>query len=127
MAIRRPELVRGLVIVDGGGFQAPALQVRALLRPDGAAPLPARDLPRLQRAATCAHRREADRRARDASIATTREDPGLQAVAELWRSFVSPEHDLRAQAAAIVGADDDRLGSAGPRDTAVASAAASNA
>ena len=46
-------------------------------------------------------RSEADRRVRDVGIATTREDPGLRAVTELWRSFASPEHDLREGAASI--------------------------
>jgi pimeloyl-ACP methyl ester carboxylesterase len=31
----------------------------------------------------------------------TRRDPGLGAVAELWRSFASPEHDLRDEAPSI--------------------------
>ena len=100
LAIRRPELVRGLVIVDGGGFQAHTLPVRlfcALMARRGflRAIYPAFSA-RYMRSRTAA-----DRRARDASIATTRRDPGLRAVAELWRSFVSPEHDLRAQAGAI--------------------------
>jgi pimeloyl-ACP methyl ester carboxylesterase len=46
-------------------------------------------------------RTDADRRARALSVATTRRDDGLRAVAELWRSFVSPEHDLRAEASSI--------------------------
>lgn len=44
---------------------------------------------------------EADRRARDVGVATTRQDPGLAAVSGLWRSFSSPEHDLREEAASI--------------------------
>jgi pimeloyl-ACP methyl ester carboxylesterase len=44
---------------------------------------------------------EADRRVRDVGIATTRQDPGLSAVSGLWRSFSSPEHDLRKEAASI--------------------------
>jgi pimeloyl-ACP methyl ester carboxylesterase len=46
-------------------------------------------------------RTAADRRARDTAVATVREDPGLRAVSELWRSFVSPEHDLRGDAHSI--------------------------
>jgi pimeloyl-ACP methyl ester carboxylesterase len=46
-------------------------------------------------------RSDEDRRVRDLGVATTREDPGLRAVSELWRSFASPEHDLRAEAASI--------------------------
>jgi pimeloyl-ACP methyl ester carboxylesterase len=46
-------------------------------------------------------RTDADRRARERAIATTRTPGGTEAVAALWRSFTSPEHDLRAQAGAI--------------------------
>ncbi len=46
-------------------------------------------------------RSDADRRVRDVGVATTREDPGLRAVAELWASFSSPEHDLRKGAPGI--------------------------
>lgn len=46
-------------------------------------------------------RTDADRRARETSVRTTRHDPGLRAVSELWRSFASPEHDLRTQAPSI--------------------------
>ncbi|HEX3911532.1 MAG TPA: alpha/beta hydrolase [Solirubrobacteraceae bacterium] len=100
MALRRPELVRGLVVVDGGGFVGRPPHVRAFCA------LMAR--PRFLRAVYPAFSRrymrprtEADLRARTAAVATTRRDPGLQAVSELWRSFASPEHDLRAEAASI--------------------------
>ncbi len=100
LAIRRPELVRGLVLVDSGGFLGRGLQVRAFCA------LMAR--PRFLRAIYpwFANRymrpdSEADRRVRDVGIATTRQDPGLRAVSELWGSFASPEHDLRAEAASI--------------------------
>ena len=46
-------------------------------------------------------RTDADRRARDTGVATTRADPGLRVVSELWRSFASPEHDLRGRAGDI--------------------------
>ncbi len=100
LAIRRPELVRGLVLVDSGGFLGRGLQVRAFCA------LMAR--PRFLRAIYpwFANRymrpgSAADRRARDTGIATTRQDPGLRAVSELWESFSSPEHDLRAEAGSI--------------------------
>lgn len=100
LAIRRPELVRGLVLVDSGGFIGRPLQVRAFCA------LMAR--PRFLRAIYpwFANRymrpgSDEDRRVRDLGIATTREDPGLRAVSELWRSFASPEHDLRAEAASV--------------------------
>lgn len=100
LAIRRPELVRGLVLVDSGGFLGRGIQVRAFCA------LMAR--PRFLRAIYpwFANRYmrpqgDADRRVRDLGIATTREDPGLRAVSELWASFAAPEHDLRAAAASI--------------------------
>ncbi len=100
LAIRRPELVRGLVIVDGGGFAArtPALRAFCALM----------SRPRFLRAIYPAFsarymrvRGDADRLARERAIATTRSQPGLSAVASLWGSFASPEHDLRACAAGI--------------------------
>lgn len=45
LAIRRPELVRGLVLIDSGGFLPPLSPGSCLLRADGPAPLSARDLP----------------------------------------------------------------------------------
>ena len=100
LAIRRPELVRGLVLVDSGGFLGRPPGVRAFCA------LMAR--PRFLRAIYpwFANRymrpsSEEDRRVRDLGIATTREDPGLRAVSELWGSFVSPEHVLRDEAPSI--------------------------
>jgi len=99
-AIRRPELVRGLVIVDGGGFQAQTAGVRVFC-----ALMARRRFLRSVYPAFSAwymrSRTAADRRARELSIATTRRGDGLRAVAELWRTFASPEHDLRAEAASI--------------------------
>jgi len=100
LAICRPELVRGLVLVDSGGFLGRPPQVRAFCA------LMAR--PRFLRAIYpwfanryMRPRSDEDRRVRDLGVATTREDPGLRAVSELWGSFASPEHDLRAEATAI--------------------------
>jgi len=100
LAIRRPDLVRGLVIIDGGGFVGRPPQVRAfcalMARP--------RFLRRVYPSFSAWYMRartDADRRARDTGVATTRADPGLRAVAELWGSFASPEHDLRAEAGGI--------------------------
>jgi pimeloyl-ACP methyl ester carboxylesterase len=96
LAIRRPELVRGLVLIDTGGFVGRGPQIRVFCG------LMARRwfLRRIYPAFSARYMRartDADRRARERAIATTREDPGLRAVSELWRSFVSPEHDLRAE------------------------------
>jgi len=100
MAIRRPELVKGLVIVDGGGFAGRPPHVRAFCA--------LMAMPRFLRAVYPAFsslymraRTDADRRVRDTGVRTTRQDPGLRAVSELWRSFASPEHDLRREASSI--------------------------
>lgn len=100
LAIRRPELVKGLVIVDGGGFAGRPPHVRAfcslMSRPWFLRRIYPSFSARYMRVCTAA-----DRRARDTGVATTREDPGLRAVSELWRSFASREHDLRSEARSI--------------------------
>ncbi len=100
LAIRRPDLVRGLIIVDGGGFAGRPPHVRAFCA--------LMSHPRFLRAIYPAFstrymrpRTAADLRARDTGVATTRSDPGLKAVSELWRSFASPQHDLRSEAVSI--------------------------
>ena len=100
LAIRRPELVKGLMIIDGGGFEGSGLSGRvfcALMSRPGFA---RRIYPLFSRAYT-RPRTAADRRARASAISTTRTTAGLTAVTEIWRSFSFPEHDLRAQAGRI--------------------------
>jgi pimeloyl-ACP methyl ester carboxylesterase len=100
LAIRRPELVKGLMIIGGGGFEGSGLSGRvfcALMSRPGFA---RRIYPLFSRAYT-RPRTAADRRARASAIATTRTTAGLTAVTEIWRSFSFPEHDLRAQAGRI--------------------------
>jgi pimeloyl-ACP methyl ester carboxylesterase len=100
LAIRRPELVKGLVLVDSGGFGGRPPQVRVfcslMARPGFLRRIYPSFANRYMRPQS-----DADRRVRDVGIATAREDPGLKAVSELWRSFASPEHDLREGAASI--------------------------
>jgi pimeloyl-ACP methyl ester carboxylesterase len=100
LAIRRPDLVRGLMIIDGGGFEESRLPARVfcalMSRPwfvRGIYPLFSRAYTRPRTAA--------DRRARASAIAITRTAPGVTAVTEIWRSFNRPEHDLRTQAGKI--------------------------
>lgn len=97
LALRRPELVRGLVLVDSGGFVGRPPQVRAFCALMARPGFLRRIYPTFSRHYMKA-RTEADRRARAAGVATTRQDPGLAAVAGLWGSFASREHDLRAHA-----------------------------
>ena len=107
LAIRRPDLVKGLVIIDGGGFEYSSDSGRlsrlagrvfcALMSRPG---FVRRIYPLFSKAYT-RPRTAADHRARADAIATTRSATGLTAVAEIWGSFRLPEHDLRPQAARI--------------------------
>jgi pimeloyl-ACP methyl ester carboxylesterase len=100
MAIRRPELVKGLVIVDGGGFAGRPPHVRLFCALMSRQRFLRAIYPAFSRQYMRA-RTDADRRARATAIATTRTPAGLRALSELWRSFASPEHDLRSEAPAI--------------------------
>ncbi|HET7445933.1 MAG TPA: alpha/beta fold hydrolase [Solirubrobacterales bacterium] len=100
LALRRPQLVRGLVLVDAGGFMAPSLRVRAFCGLMSRPWFLRRIYPRFG-ARYMRPRTEADRRALAVAVATTREDPGLRTVCQLWASFAAPDHDLRAAAARV--------------------------
>jgi pimeloyl-ACP methyl ester carboxylesterase len=101
LAIRRPELVKGLVMIDGGGFEGSRPSGRVFVRLMSRPGFVRRIYPLFSRSYMRA-RTDADHRARAAAIATTRTDPGLQAVTEIWNSFGFPEHDLRGEADRIV-------------------------
>jgi pimeloyl-ACP methyl ester carboxylesterase len=100
LAIARPELVSGLVLVDSGGFTRRSPLLLGFCSLMGRERFLRSIYPafagRYMRART-----DADRRALEASVATTRGEPGLSAVSELWRSFASPLHDLRRSAHSI--------------------------
>jgi pimeloyl-ACP methyl ester carboxylesterase len=100
LAIRRPELVRGLVLVDSGGFAPRTPVVHAFCRLMSQPWFLRRIYPTFARR-YMRPRTEADRRALAAAVATTRGEPGLRSVCQLWRSFASPEHDLREGAPGI--------------------------
>lgn len=94
LAIRRPELVRALVLVDSGGFLPRGLQVRifcsimarpALLK--RIYPLFAKHYMRVTR--------DEDRRILDATLESMRDPALVQTIASLWRSFADPEFNLR--------------------------------
>jgi pimeloyl-ACP methyl ester carboxylesterase len=100
LAIRRPDLVKGLMIIDGGGFEGSRLSGRvfcALM----SRPWFARRVYPLFSRAYVRPRTAADHRARAGAIATTRTARGVRAITEIWSSFTLPEHDLRAQAGKI--------------------------
>ena len=100
LAIRRPDLVKGLMIIDGGGFEGSRLSGRlfcALM----SRPWFARGIYPLFSQAYTRPRAASDHRARAGAIAITRTTSGVAAVTEIWRSFNFPEHDLRGQAGDI--------------------------
>jgi len=100
LAIRRPDLVKGLMIIDGGGFESLSTFGRvfcALM----SHPWFIRCIYPLFSHQYVRPRTAADRRARASAIAITRTAAGVTAVAGIWRSFNRPEHDLRSQAGKI--------------------------
>lgn len=100
LAARRPELVAGLVLVDAGGFAPRTPVVRGFCALMSRPGFLRRIYPGFARRYT-RPRTAADRAALEAAVATTRGGAGLEAVCGLWRSFASPEHDLRPLAGSI--------------------------
>jgi pimeloyl-ACP methyl ester carboxylesterase len=100
LAIRRRELVKGLVIIDGGGFEGTSLSGRVFCSLMSRPGFVRRIYPLFSRVYTRPIT-DADHRARVNAIATTRTTAGVEAVTEMWHSFKLPSHDLRAQAGQI--------------------------
>jgi pimeloyl-ACP methyl ester carboxylesterase len=100
LAIRRPELVNGLVLIDSGGFAPRTPLVHVFCRLMGRPGFLRRIYPTFARR-YMRPRTDADRRTLAAAIATTGGEPGLRTVSQLWRSFASPQHDLRKGAGTI--------------------------
>lgn len=100
LAIRRPDLVRGLVLIDSGGFAPRPPHVRAFCALMGRPAFLRAIYPAFSKA-YMRSKTDADRRARTTAIATTRADPGLRVVSQVWRSFAGDAHDLRADAPSI--------------------------
>lgn len=100
LAIRRPELVKGLVIINGVGFQGRGPKLRAVCALMGR-PWLLRWVYPLFSSWYMRVQTDTGRRALETAVATSRTDPGGRALGELWQSYVSPEHDLRQQARAI--------------------------
>jgi pimeloyl-ACP methyl ester carboxylesterase len=99
LAVRRPDPVKGLTIIDGG-FEDSRVAARAFCALMSR-PWFARGVYPLLSRAYVRPRTVADRRGRAGAIAITRTTPGVRAVSEIWPSFTLPEHDLRAQVGKI--------------------------
>ncbi|KAJ9601960.1 hypothetical protein H2200_013519 [Cladophialophora chaetospira] len=97
LAITHPDQVRGLVLVNSGGFFDWTPWSRLLTRPLGSAVVSRFIMPRLvprYMSPQTDHDQEITRRV--AAIAGTA--GGASIAAALWRSFLHPSHDLRSRA-----------------------------
>lgn len=100
LAITRPDLVRALVLVNTAGFTPTHLLARAGCALMGRPTAFRRIYPtflRLYLQASSASDREIAGRALDRA----RSEAGLRTATSLWRSFASPENDLRRRATRI--------------------------
>lgn len=100
LAIRRPEAVRALVLVDHGGFGDYPLGVRLLCRAMGVPALLRLVYPGFARAYMRASS-EYDRQVLRTAQQLRRRPEQAAVVAGLWRSFPGPEHNLEARAPEI--------------------------
>ncbi len=117
IAITAPELVKGLVIVDGGGFEGRSPQNRLFCGLMGRQWFLRRIYPSFS-ARYMRVRTAADRRARESAISTIGRPDGLKAVSELWASFAAEEHDLRGLRSPDQRADACALGPSRPGPSA---------
>jgi pimeloyl-ACP methyl ester carboxylesterase len=97
LAIARPELVRGLILVDSAGFLELGFFERLFCRVKGIAAVTRTIEPRFARWHTRVHNRDTD--AMIARVEANRGRPGwAEGVASIWRSFTRPEADLLVRA-----------------------------
>lgn len=93
LAARRPELVAGLAIIDGGGWDPPNVAAKTFCALMGRRRFLAAIYPRFS-ATYMRARTDADRRARQRAIANTRKPETLRSLSGLWASFPTAAHDL---------------------------------
>jgi pimeloyl-ACP methyl ester carboxylesterase len=96
LAINRPELVAGLILVNTGGFVPLNPLSRSFCRVMST-PAVWRTAPLFVRGYMKA-RTDSDREIAERAIARARTDDGVRTATGLWRSFATPEHDLRGRA-----------------------------
>ena len=100
LAITRPESVAGLVLVNTGGFVPLNPLSRTFCRVMGKPAVFRATAPLFVRGYMKA-RTDSDRQIVERTIARARTDDGVRTGAALWRSFATPEHDLRGRAAEL--------------------------
>lgn len=97
LAITRPSLVAGLVLVNTGGFVPSTLFIKAFCRLMGTESVTRRVMPRFVRAYMKAQS-PSDENIVARATARARTDDGVRTAASMWRSFATPEYDLRDRA-----------------------------
>jgi pimeloyl-ACP methyl ester carboxylesterase len=97
LAINRPRAVAGLVLVNTGGFVPNTVFTKMFCRLMGTPAITRRVLPRFVPVYMKA-RTPNDQRILSKAVATARTADGVATAASLWRSFATPEYDLRDRA-----------------------------
>jgi pimeloyl-ACP methyl ester carboxylesterase len=97
LAINRPDVVAGLVLVNSGGFVNVNPLIRASCRLLGTPAVFRRAAPLLVRGYMKA-KTDSDREISERAIARAKTPDGLRTATAIWRSFATPGHDLRGRA-----------------------------
>jgi pimeloyl-ACP methyl ester carboxylesterase len=97
LAINRPEAVAGLILVNAGGFVPWNPLSRTFCRVLGTPAVFRRAAPLFVRGYMKA-KTDSDREISARAIAAAKTPEGIRVGTRLWRSFASPEHDLRGRA-----------------------------
>jgi pimeloyl-ACP methyl ester carboxylesterase len=100
LAINRPECVAGLILVNSGGFVPMNWLSRMSCRVLGTPAVFRRTAPLFVRGYMKA-RTDSDREISRRAIATAKTAEGTRTGTAIWRSFPTPEHDLRGRAAEL--------------------------
>jgi pimeloyl-ACP methyl ester carboxylesterase len=100
LAITRPDRVAGLVLVNAGGLNPLDAFSRGFTWLLGHRPIARAVLPRLVPAYMKA-RTDSDRQVQRRAVARARSAAGASVGAAMWRGFLHPDHDLRADAGRV--------------------------
>lgn len=97
LAITHPDRVAGLVLVNNGGFIPTNILTRAFCRVMGTPAVTRRVMLGFVRSYIKA-KTDSDRQIAARATARSKTKEGVATAAALWRSFATPEHDLRGHA-----------------------------
>jgi pimeloyl-ACP methyl ester carboxylesterase len=99
LAIRHPDRVAGLVLVDNGGFVSNPI-ARTFMRVLGTPAITKRLMPRFVKS-YMQPKTPSDHAIVERAVARARTPEGAALAASMWRSFATPDHDLRKQAGSL--------------------------